>query len=112
MNKEFECTTIRACDGSEGCCQFLSGFDTNAIVRKECHMKRPLNVLQHHTKGVHNVNEVLLSKGDPCPSPERADTSTNGEPKVEIDIAQTMCDVWSRVSEVDLKYKKHHVAKR
>ncbi len=48
----------------------------------------------------------MLSKGDPCPSPERADTSTNGEPQVEVDIAQTMCDVWSRVSEVELKYKK------
>jgi hypothetical protein len=102
LNKEFECTTIKACDRSEACYQFLSDCDTNEIVITECHMERPLNVLQHHTKGVHNVYEVLLSKVDPCPSPERADTSTNGEPPVEVDIAQTMGDVWSRVSETDL----------
>ena len=102
LNKEFECTTIKACDRSEACYQFLSDCDTNEIVRTECHMERLLNVLQHHTKGVHNVYEVLLSKVDPCPSPERADTSTNGEPPVEVDIAQTMGDVWSRVSETDL----------
>jgi hypothetical protein len=90
----------------EGCCQLLSGGDMNELVRTKCHMERALNVLKHHKKGVHTVYEVLLPKSDPCPSPEIASTSTLGEAKVEVDIAQTMCDVWSRVSEVGLKYKK------
>jgi hypothetical protein len=50
------------------------------------------------------VYEVVLSKADPCPSPDFAQTA--GKCKIEVDIAQTMCDVRSRVTEVEVKYKK------
>jgi hypothetical protein len=99
-----ECTVISECDGRGGCCQVLSGVDMNEIVRTKCHLERGQNVLKHYTKGVDTVYEVVLSKADPCPSPDVAQSA--GNCKVEVDIAQTMCDVWSRVTEVEAKYKK------
>jgi hypothetical protein len=45
------------------------------------------------------VYEVVLSKADPCPSPYFAQTA--GNCKIEVDIAQTMCDVLFVI-----KYKK------
>ena len=44
LNKELECTTIKACDRNEVCYQFLCDCDTNEIVRAECHMERPLTI--------------------------------------------------------------------
>ena len=77
----------------------LSGVDMNEIVRTKCHLERGENVLRHHTKGVETVYEVVLSKADPCPSLDFAQTA--GKYKIEVDIAQTMCDLWSRVTEVE-----------
>ena len=82
----------------------LCGVDMKEIVRTQCHLESGENVIKHHTKGVDTVYEVVLSKADPCPSPECAQTA--GKCEIEVDIAQTMCDVWCRVTEVEAKYKK------
>jgi hypothetical protein len=90
-SKGLECTVISECDGRGGCCQVLSGVDMKEIVRTKCHLERRENVLKHHTKGVDIVYDLAQTAGN-C--------------KTEVDIAQTMCDVWSRVTEVEAKYKK------
>ncbi len=95
---------ISECDGRGRCCQVLSGVDMNDIVRTKCDLEKGENVLKHHTKGVDTVYEVVLSNADPCPSPDFAQTA--GNCKIEVDIAQTTCDVWSRVTEVEAKYKR------
>ncbi len=61
LNTEFECTTIKACDRSKACYQFLSDCDTNEIVRTECHMERPLNVFLHQKERIQvlTVNHQL-----------------------------------------------------
>ena len=82
----------------------LSGVDMNEIVRTKCHLERGENVFRHHTKGVETVYEVVLNNADPCPSPDFVQTA--GKCTIEVDIAQTMCDVWARVTEVEAKYKK------
>jgi hypothetical protein len=98
-----ECTAITACDSSQGCCQVLSGGDTNGIVKTKCHSEKEFGVFEHQTNDDETVYEVCLSKSGPCPSPEK---NVNVEAECVVDIAETMCDIWVRVEEVELKLKK------
>ncbi len=103
LAKCVECTAITACDSSQGCCQVLSGGDTNGIVKTKCHSEKEFRVFEHQTNDDETVFEVCLSKSSPCPSPEK---NVNVEAECVVDIAETMCDIWVRVEEVELKLKK------
>ncbi len=103
LAKCVECTAITACDSSQGCCQVLSCADTNGIVKTKCHSEKEFRVFEHQTNDDETVYEVCLSKSGPCPSPEK---NVNVEAECVVDIAETMCDIWVRVQEVELKLKK------
>ena len=103
LAKCVECTAITACDSSQGCCEVVSGGDTNGFVVAKCHTEKEFRVFEHQTNDDETVYEVCLSKTGPCPSPEK-----NGwvEAECVVDIAETMCDIWVRVEEVELKLQK------
>jgi hypothetical protein len=53
------------------------------------------NVILEETDGVHSVYRVFLSKSDPCSSPIEDERAV--KPKVVVDPAQSMCDIWEGV---------------
>ena len=47
LAKCVECTAITACDSSQGCCEVVSGGDTNGFVVAKCHTEKEFRVFEH-----------------------------------------------------------------
>ena len=63
------------------------------IVQQTKHqLDKGLNVMLENSDGIHSVYRVLLSNCDPCPSPTIGESAA--VPAVVVDTAQTMCDIW------------------
>ncbi len=69
--KCFECSTLTACDSTQGCCQVLSGGEPDEVVKKKWHSEIGFMVFDLQTNGEQTVFEVHLSTSGPCPSPEK-----------------------------------------
>ena len=106
--KCFECSSITACDSTQGCCEVLSGGETDEVVKTKCHSERGFMVFDLQTNVDQTVFEVHLSTSGPCPSPEKIIKCVEAE--AVVDTAETMCDIWERVAEVELKCKKSTTA--